>query len=102
MSERTYTYFTPLIGVVCGWVVIRWSFSPASLTLPNALVQGVLVGAGGWQLSQFRRDADRRACRHRNNRPARTRRVQEFLRFQIAEHKTGDPTAIPSAPSTVR
>jgi hypothetical protein len=28
--------------------------------------------------------------------------VQEFLRFQIAEHKTGDPTAIPSAPSTVR
>jgi hypothetical protein len=28
--------------------------------------------------------------------------VQQFLRFQIAEHKTGDPTAIPSAPSTAR
>ncbi len=46
MSERTYAYFTALIGVVCGWVIIRWSFSPASLTLRNALVQGVLVGFG--------------------------------------------------------
>ena len=46
MSERAYAYFTALIGVVCGWVVIRWAFSPASLTLRHALVQGVLVGWG--------------------------------------------------------
>src|SRR5579862_4835199 len=46
MSERTYAYFMALIGVVCGWVVIRWSFSPASLTLRNALVQGFFVGFG--------------------------------------------------------
>ena len=35
-----------LIGMVCGWVVIHWSFSPASLTLRNALVQGFFVGFG--------------------------------------------------------
>ena len=46
MSERTYAYYIALIGVVCGWVVIRWSFSPASLTLRNALVQGFFVGCG--------------------------------------------------------
>jgi hypothetical protein len=46
MSERAYAYFTALIGAVCGWVIIRWSFSPASLTLRNALVQGILVGWG--------------------------------------------------------
>ena len=46
MSERTYAYFLAMIGAVCGWVVIHWSFSPASLTLRNALVQGVLVGWG--------------------------------------------------------
>lgn len=46
MSERTYAYFTALIGAVCGWVVIRWSFSPASLTLRNAVVQGFFVGFG--------------------------------------------------------
>ena len=28
MSERTYAYFMALIGVVCGWVVIRRSFLP--------------------------------------------------------------------------
>jgi hypothetical protein len=44
MSERTYAYFMALIGVVCAWVVIRWSFSHASLTLRNALVQGFFVG----------------------------------------------------------
>jgi hypothetical protein len=46
MSERTYAYYVALIGVVCGWVVIRWSFSPASLTLRKALVQGFFVGFG--------------------------------------------------------
>lgn len=46
MSERTYAYFTALIGAVCVWVVIHRFFSPASLTWRNALVQGVLVGWG--------------------------------------------------------
>ncbi len=32
--------------MVCGWVIIRWSLAPASLTLRNAVVQGVLVGWG--------------------------------------------------------
>jgi hypothetical protein len=34
------------IGIVCGYVVIHWSFFPASLTLRNALIQGVLAGFG--------------------------------------------------------
>ena len=46
MNEKTYAYFMALIGVVCGWVIIRRSFSPASLTLRNALVQGFFVGFG--------------------------------------------------------
>ncbi|HEY3744279.1 MAG TPA: DUF1214 domain-containing protein [Bryobacteraceae bacterium] len=46
MSERTYGYFTTLIAAVCGWVIIHRSLSPASLTLRNALVQGVLIGWG--------------------------------------------------------
>lgn len=46
MSEKTYTYFIALIGVVCGYVVIRRFLFPASLTLRNALVQGFLVGWG--------------------------------------------------------
>lgn len=46
MSERTYGYFTAFIGVVCGYVVIHRLFFPASLTLRNALVQGLLVGWG--------------------------------------------------------
>ena len=46
MSEKTYAYFTALIAAVCGWVVIRRSFFPASLTLHSALVQGGLVGWG--------------------------------------------------------
>ena len=46
MSEKTFGYFTTLIGVVCGWVIIRWSIAPASLTLRNALMQGVIVSWG--------------------------------------------------------
>ena len=46
MSDRTYAIFMTLIGLVCGWVVIHWSFFPASLTLRNALIQGALVGFG--------------------------------------------------------
>lgn len=46
MSQRTYAYYTALVGAVCGWVVIRRFISPASLTLRNALVQGFFVGFG--------------------------------------------------------
>ena len=46
MSERTYGYLMALIGVVCVYVVIRRLLFPASLTLRDALVQGVLVGWG--------------------------------------------------------
>ncbi len=46
MSERTYAYFMAFIALVCGWVLVRRSFSPASLTLRDALVQGFFVGFG--------------------------------------------------------
>jgi hypothetical protein len=46
MSERAYTIFTTLIGVVCGYVIIRRLLSPDSLTLRNALIQGFFVGFG--------------------------------------------------------
>lgn len=46
MTNRTYTYFTALIGVVCAFVIIRSILNADSLTLRNDLVQGVLVGAG--------------------------------------------------------
>lgn len=46
MSDRTYSYFVALIGAVCAYVILHRLFLPASLTLRNALVQGVLVGWG--------------------------------------------------------
>ena len=46
MTNRTYTYLTALIGVVCGFVIVRTFLSADSLTLRNDLVQGLLVGAG--------------------------------------------------------
>jgi hypothetical protein len=46
MSGRTYALFIALIGAVCGYVVINRFFSADSLTLRNALIQGVLVGYG--------------------------------------------------------
>ena len=46
MSQRTFGYFTTLIGLVCVGVIVRWSLAPASLTLRSALLQGVLVGWG--------------------------------------------------------
>lgn len=46
MSARTYANFVTLIGVVCGYVVIRRFVSPDSLTLRNALIQGFFVGFG--------------------------------------------------------
>jgi hypothetical protein len=35
-----------LIGLICGYVVIHWLLFPDSLTLRNALIQGILVGFG--------------------------------------------------------
>jgi len=46
MSERSYAYFVTLIGVVCGYVLLHRLLVPTSLTLRNALVQGLLVGWG--------------------------------------------------------
>lgn len=47
MSDRTYGWFTALIGVICGYVVIRHVFFLAdSMTLRNDVVQGVFVGFG--------------------------------------------------------
>ncbi len=46
MSNRTYTILLSIIGLVCGYVVIRRILSPDSLNLRNALIQGVLVGFG--------------------------------------------------------
>ena len=46
MSKRTYTIFIALVGLVCGFVVIRHILFPDSMTVRNDLVQGFLVGFG--------------------------------------------------------
>ena len=46
MTSRTYTYLTALIGVICGYVIVRSVLFADSLTVRNDLVQGFLVGAG--------------------------------------------------------
>ncbi len=46
MTNRTYTFLTALIGVICGFVIIRKFLFADSLSLRNDLVQGFLVGAG--------------------------------------------------------
>ncbi len=46
MTNRTYTYLTALIGVICGYVIVRSVLFADSLTVRNDLVQGLLVGAG--------------------------------------------------------
>ncbi len=46
MTNRTYTFFIALIGVVCGFVIIRSFLFVDSLTVRNDLVQGFFVGAG--------------------------------------------------------
>jgi hypothetical protein len=46
MGGRAYAIYLTLIGAVCGYVVVRRFLSPDSLTLQNALVQGVFVGFG--------------------------------------------------------
>jgi len=46
MTNRTYTFLTALIGVICGLVIIRSVLFADSLTVRNDLVQGFFVGAG--------------------------------------------------------
>src|SRR5258708_12481281 len=46
MTNRAYTFLTTLIGVICGFVIIRSFLSADSLTVRNDLVQGFFVGAG--------------------------------------------------------
>ena len=46
MTNRTYTYATALIGVICGFVIVRSVLFADSLTLRNDLIQGFFVGAG--------------------------------------------------------
>jgi hypothetical protein len=46
MSDKTYTFLMTWIGLICGYVIIHSFFLAGSLTLRNALVQGVLVGYG--------------------------------------------------------
>ena len=47
MSDRTYGFLVALIGVVCGYVIIRHLFFLANpLSLRNDLVQGFFVGFG--------------------------------------------------------
>jgi hypothetical protein len=46
MTNRTYTYLTGLIGVICAFVIIRKFLFEDSLNVRNDLLQGVLVGAG--------------------------------------------------------
>ncbi len=46
MSERTYAFLTAVIGLICGWVIIRYILFADTLILRNALIQGFFVGFG--------------------------------------------------------
>src|SRR5206468_308884 len=46
MTNRTYTFLTALIAVICGFVIIRSFLFADSLSVRNDLVQGFFVGAG--------------------------------------------------------
>jgi len=46
MSNRTYSLFVGLIGVICTYVVVRSILFADSLTIRNDLVQGFFAGAG--------------------------------------------------------
>jgi hypothetical protein len=46
LSNRTYTFLIAVIGVVCGYVIVRSFLFADSLTVRNDLVQGFLVGVG--------------------------------------------------------
>jgi len=46
MTNRTYTFLTAVIGVICAFVIVRSFLFADSLTVRNDLVQGFFVGAG--------------------------------------------------------
>jgi hypothetical protein len=46
MSQRTYTIYVTLVGLICGEVAFRYILFPGSLTLHHALIQGFFVGFG--------------------------------------------------------
>jgi hypothetical protein len=46
MSQRIYTIYVTLVGLVCAEVAIRYIVFPESLVLHNALIQGFFVGFG--------------------------------------------------------
>jgi hypothetical protein len=47
MSDRRYAFLTALIGVICGYVIIRHLFFSAnSMSVRNDVVQGFFVGFG--------------------------------------------------------
>jgi hypothetical protein len=46
MGGRTYAIYLTFIGTICGYVVVNRFLAADSLTLRNALIQGVFVGFG--------------------------------------------------------
>ncbi|HEV8410052.1 MAG TPA: DUF1214 domain-containing protein [Gemmatimonadaceae bacterium] len=46
MSDRAFRNFVILIGAICGFTVIRHVAAADSITLRNALIQGIFVGYG--------------------------------------------------------
>jgi hypothetical protein len=47
MSERAYSYYTALIGAICGYVIIRHVFTLGNtMTVRNDMIQGFFVGFG--------------------------------------------------------
>ena len=46
MSKRTSTYLAILVGVICGFFLIRLFFFPHSRTVRNDVLQGILIGGG--------------------------------------------------------
>ena len=46
MRARTYARYVTLVGLLCGYVVVRHVLFPSTLTLRNALIQGALIGFG--------------------------------------------------------
>ncbi len=44
--SRTYTFLAVLVGLVCGYFLIRTFFFPRPMTVRNDVVQGILIGAG--------------------------------------------------------
>ncbi len=44
--SRRYTYLAVLVGLVCGYFIIRLLFFPSIRTVRNDIIQGILIGIG--------------------------------------------------------